>query len=46
MKESRLSIRASKNRIEKLRRIATQREKTMTQMIEDWIDKLKEEKPS
>ncbi len=46
MKESRLSIRVSKNRIEKLRRIATQREKTMTQMIEDWIDKLKEEKPS
>ncbi|WP_333257186.1 MULTISPECIES: ribbon-helix-helix protein, CopG family [unclassified Microcoleus] len=46
MKENRLSIRVSKNRIEKLRRIAAQREKTMTQMIEDWIDKLKEEKPS
>jgi hypothetical protein len=26
--------------------IAKQREKTMTQMIEDLIDKLKEEKPS
>jgi hypothetical protein len=30
----------------KLRRIAGQREKTMTQLVEDWIDQLKEEKPS
>jgi hypothetical protein len=46
MKESRLNIRVSQSRLEKLRRIAGQREKTMTQLVEDWIDKLKEEKPS
>lgn len=46
MSKERLSIRVSSNRLEKLRRIAAAKEKTMTQMIEDWIDKLKEEKPS
>jgi predicted DNA-binding ribbon-helix-helix protein len=46
MQKERLSVRVSKNRLEKLRRIAEQKEKTMTQLIEDWIDKLKEEKPS
>jgi hypothetical protein len=46
MERERLSLRVSKSRLEKLRRIARQREKTMTQLIEDWIDKLKEEKPS
>jgi predicted DNA-binding ribbon-helix-helix protein len=46
MKISRLNIRVSEARMEKLRRIAQQRDKTMTQLIEDWIDKLKEEKPS
>jgi len=45
MERERLSLRVSKSRLEKLRRIARQREKTMTQLIEDWIDKLKEEKP-
>jgi len=30
----------------KLRRIAEVEEKTMTQLISDWIDTLKEEKPS
>ena len=44
MAKERLSIRVSKSRIEKLRRIAQQREKTMTQLIEDWIDRLQEEK--
>jgi hypothetical protein len=46
MPKERLSVRISKSRLEKLRRIAEQKEKTMTQLIEDWIDKLKEEKPS
>jgi uncharacterized protein with PIN domain len=46
MERERLSLRVSKSsRLEKLRRIAEQREKTMTQLVEDWIDKLKEEKP-
>lgn len=40
------SVRLSDSRIEKLRRIAEQRDKTMTQLIEDWIDRLQEEKPS
>ena len=44
MKESRLNIRVSQSRLEKLRRIAEQRGKTMTQLVEDWIDKLKEGK--
>ncbi|MEG3932289.1 hypothetical protein QT990_13735, partial [Microcoleus sp. T3_B1] len=42
----RLSIRIAVSRLEKLRRIAKQKEKRMTQLVEDWIDKLKEEKPS
>lgn len=46
MTKKRLSIRVSSSRLEKLRRIAAERDKTMTQLIEDWIDKLKEEKPS
>jgi hypothetical protein len=46
MTRERLSVRIVVSRLEKLRRIAKFREKTMTQMIEDWIDKLKEEKPS
>jgi hypothetical protein len=43
MKE-RLSIRVDPQRLEKLRRIAKQKRKTMTQLIEDWIDRLQEEK--
>jgi hypothetical protein len=46
MSKERLSLRISTSRLEKLRRIAKDREKTMTQLIEDWIDKLKEDKPS
>jgi hypothetical protein len=46
MAKERLSVRIVVSRLEKLRRVAKLREKTMTQMIEDWIDKLKEEKPS
>ncbi|HLO83685.1 MAG TPA: DUF6364 family protein [Nostocaceae cyanobacterium] len=45
MKE-RLSIRLEAERLEKLRRVAKQKRKTMTQMIESWIDRLQEEKPS
>jgi predicted DNA-binding ribbon-helix-helix protein len=44
MTKERLSVRIATSRIEKLRRIAKDREKTMTQLIEDWIDKLKEER--
>jgi hypothetical protein len=44
MDKERLSLRIATSRLEKLRRIARDREKTMTQLIEDWIDKLKEDK--
>lgn len=46
MTKGRLNLRISESRLEKLRRIAKQREKTMTQLVEDWIDRLQEEKPS
>ncbi|MEG5149611.1 hypothetical protein [Microcoleus sp. AT8-B5] len=46
MIKERLSIRIAVSRLKKLRRIAKQKEKTMTQLVEDWIDTLKEEKPS
>jgi hypothetical protein len=44
VEKERLSLRITVSRLEKLRRVAKEREKTMTQLIEDWIDKLKEEK--
>jgi hypothetical protein len=43
MKEK-LSVRVDSERLEKLRRVAKQKRKTMTQLIEDWIDRLQEEK--
>jgi len=46
MAKERLGLRVSGARLAKLRRIAEQREKTMTQLVEDWIDRLQEEKPS
>jgi hypothetical protein len=46
MKKKPFSIRLFESRIEKLRRVAKQREKTMTQLVEDWIDRLQEENPS
>jgi len=46
MERKRLSVRVEESRLEKLRRVASQKKKSMTQLIEDWIDKLKEEKPS
>jgi predicted DNA-binding ribbon-helix-helix protein len=39
MKE-RLSLRVEVSRLEKLREVAEERKKTMTQLIEDWIDRL------
>ncbi|MEG4631114.1 DUF6364 family protein [Microcoleus sp. AR_TQ3_B6] len=41
-----LSLPVDSEKIKKLRRIAKQKNKTLTQSIEEWIDKLKEEKPS
>jgi len=41
MDKQRLSLRISKSRLERLRKVAKEREKTMTQLVEDWIDKLK-----
>ena len=46
MNKKPLSLRIEEGRLEKLKRIAEARKKTMTQLIEEWIDKLKEEKPS
>jgi uncharacterized protein (DUF1778 family) len=46
MTKERLNLRVSSTRLDKLRRVAKQREKTMTQLVEDWIDQLQEEKPS
>ncbi len=46
MKKKPLSLRIEEGRLEKLKRCADTRKKTMTQLIEDWIDTLKEEKPS
>jgi uncharacterized protein (DUF1778 family) len=46
MTRDRLSVRVDSDRLEKLRRVAASKRKTMTQMIEDWIDRLQEEKPS
>jgi predicted transcriptional regulator len=40
MKNKTLTIRVSDKRLQKLKEIAASREKTMTQMIEDWIDRL------
>jgi hypothetical protein len=41
-----LSLPVDSERLKKLRRIAKQKNKTLTQSIEEWIDKLKKEKPS
>jgi macrodomain Ter protein organizer (MatP/YcbG family) len=42
MKKVRLSLRVAFSRWEKLGRVAKRREKTMTQLVEDWIDSLDE----
>lgn len=38
--KKRLAIRVSESRLNKLRALAEQLEKTMTQLVEDWIDSL------
>jgi len=40
MKQKGLHIRISERRLNKLKLYATNKEKTMTQLIEDWIDRL------
>jgi len=44
--KKRLSLPVDSVRLKKLRIIAKVKNKTLTQSIEEWIDKLKEEKPS
>jgi hypothetical protein len=46
MPKVRLNLRIAKERLEKLKRVAYWRRKTMTQLIEEFIDFLEEEKPS
>lgn len=38
--KERLSVMVTANRLKKLRALALQQDKTMTQLIEDWIDSL------
>jgi hypothetical protein len=40
IKESRLSLRISTRRLNKLRQYAANKDKTITQIVEDWIDRL------
>jgi hypothetical protein len=40
MKTKNLNIRLSDKRLNKLKTIAVAREKTVTQMVEEWIDRL------
>ncbi|NJM77117.1 MAG: hypothetical protein HC852_16695 [Acaryochloridaceae cyanobacterium RU_4_10] len=40
--KDRLSVRIESQRLEKLRRVAKNKRKTMTQLIEDWIDRIQE----
>ncbi len=40
MKDKNLHIRLSEKRLNKLRTIAVSREKTITQMVEEWIERL------
>ncbi|MBW4544165.1 MAG: hypothetical protein KME25_06950 [Symplocastrum torsivum CPER-KK1] len=40
MKKKPLSLRIEENRLEKLKGYANLKKKTMTQLIEDWIDRL------
>ncbi|MBW4566674.1 MAG: hypothetical protein KME31_01265 [Tolypothrix carrinoi HA7290-LM1] len=40
MKEKSLRFRMSERRYNKLKLYAQQKEKTMTQLIEDWVDRL------
>lgn len=40
MQKKQFSIRVEIGRINKLRQVAANRKKTMTQLVEDWIDSL------
>lgn len=40
MKNVRLNVRMSERRLNKLRQYATSKDKTVTQIVEDWIDRL------
>jgi hypothetical protein len=40
MKTERLSIRLSEKRMNKLRAIAVEQEKTITQVVSDWLDSM------
>jgi len=40
MKTKNLNIRLSDKRLNKIKNIAAAREKTVTQMVEEWIDRL------
>ncbi|MCC5664725.1 hypothetical protein LC653_12545 [Nostoc sp. CHAB 5784] len=40
MKDSRLSVRMSERRLNKLRSYALMKDKTVTQIVEDWVDRL------
>jgi hypothetical protein len=46
MPKVRLNLRIQLDRLEKLKRVAYWRRATMTQLIEEFIDSLEEEKPS
>ena len=45
-KDERLSVRLSKSRMNKLRQYATIQDKTITQIVSDWIDRLRVDKDS
>lgn len=40
MKKKGLNLRITERRLDKLRLYAANKEKTMTQLVEDWIDRL------
>lgn len=40
MKTTRLNVRMSEKRLNKLRQYAANKDKTVTQVVEDWIDRL------
>ncbi|BDI18554.1 hypothetical protein ANSO36C_43560 [Nostoc cf. commune SO-36] len=40
MKTTRLNVRMSERRLNKLRSYAAMKDKTVTQIVEDWVDRL------
>ncbi|MEB3181425.1 MAG: DUF6364 family protein [Nostocaceae cyanobacterium] len=40
MKNTRLNVRMSERRLNKLRQYAASKDKTVTQIVEDWVDRL------